>query len=706
MLAPNIPLGHFDRSSISELGTFLENLAVQQDWLVGFAPKVLEDADDTARTLMTLRRLNRIANGAPMVARFETSHHFQTYPMERNPSFSANCNVLLALLELEAADEYYPQIEKILAFIFSKWDTGHVSDKWNLCSHYTQMLIAEALVGVLTSYNSGKLQSLPLGYIQDAIPLTILQILLKALWSQEGNGSWASSLEATSWAVLCINYCLCLPWDTSIFERLNLALSQGRHFLQSRYPNDTNHRYFWVEKTTYQSPLLKVAYSSAAIHAERAQYTWQQSIATPFQSPEPGNKRMKMLFQTLPIFAKSLSFPTDLVFMEARCFLSHLIGTRSSILQRSGLPMTEDKYLEFIPMIWSVCNDINGHALASSIVRDMIVLSLYNYQIDEFVESVVSTLSNAEVQMLEADVRNKSGLGMASSVWEHAKHSSGSLNRSRKHKITDDENESCTGDGLQSAPADFQTAKDVIRRFVEYVLHHNSVVKSPEWLQRELAIELYHYLTAQFRHNQDNTSWQQAQQTSKCGYISSDIARGTYSRWLHSTGEDDTSCPFAFLFFMCLIGKPGQEACFDGPQARYVSQSLARHLAAMCRMHNDYGSAARDAEEGNLNSLDFDEFHATLLDSRVEALPAADDVAAGASLKRSTMRTSASSKDDLMAIAEFERAAMELSLEHLSQIVASHASLQSLKVFIDVTDTFGQIYVQKDIASRRTSEKV
>lgn len=39
----------------------------------------------------------------------------------------------------------------------------------------------------------------------------------------------------------------------------------------------------------------------------------------------------------------------------------------------------------------------------------------------------------------------------------------------------------------------------------------------------------------------------------------------------------------------------------------YLSRSLARHLATMCRQYNDYGSAVRDMDEGNLNSLDFPE---------------------------------------------------------------------------------------------------
>lgn len=83
--------------------------------------------------------------------------------------------------------------------------------------------------------------------------------------------------------------------------------------------------------------------------------------------------------------------------------------------------------------------------------------------------------------------------------------------------------------------------------------------------------------------------------------------KASYSTWVRSIASDDTSRPFAFQFFTCLTGKPGVSS-FDSPQAQYISQSLARHLSTMCRQYNDYGSAARDSEEGNLNSLDFPEF--------------------------------------------------------------------------------------------------
>ncbi|MCJ1387605.1 hypothetical protein MMC18_000448 [Xylographa bjoerkii] len=144
----------------------------------------------------------------------------------------------------------------------------------------------------------------------------------------------------------------------------------------------------------------------------------------------------------------------------------------------------------------------------------------------------------------------------------------------------------------------------------------------------------------------------------------------------------------------------------------------------MCRQYKDYGSAKRDAEECNLNSLDFPEFrsftsHANELNredqngsangshtsaARLAHSNGALDVLAqkrqlGSSENIVNDSMHASAKDDLMAITEFERSCMQLALKRLTQI-SPPATIHKLQVFIDVTDLFGQIYVQKDIASR------
>lgn len=69
-----------------------------------------------------------------MIAEFETDTYFKTYMTERNPSFSANCNVLCALLYGPDPNVYADQIFKAASFLCNSWWEGPLKDKWVCCT--------------------------------------------------------------------------------------------------------------------------------------------------------------------------------------------------------------------------------------------------------------------------------------------------------------------------------------------------------------------------------------------------------------------------------------------------------------------------------------------------------------------------------------------------------------------------------------------
>lgn len=54
-----------------------------------------------------------------------------------------------------------------------------------------------------------------------------------------------------------------------------------------------------------------------------------------------------------------------------------------------------------------------------------------------------------------------------------------------------------------------------------------------------------------------------------------------------------------------------------------------------------------------------------------------------------------------MDIAEYERACMNLAMQHLRNVVKAPKASKALEVYVDVTDLFGQIYVARDLSSWR-----
>ena len=262
-----------------------------------------------------------------------------------------------------------------------------------------------------------------------------------------------------------------------------------------------------------------------------------------------------------------------------------------------------------------------------------------------------------------------------------------------------------------------------LSQFIDHVTQHWSLLQAPILMQQEVAREILKFFMAHINHNNDSVSLAKSKCRKKNNAQERVSTPPNYLAWVRSTASDDTSCPFSFLFFVSLISERGRDHLED-PRASYFSKSLCGHLATMWRQYNDYGSAERDAAECNLDSLDFPEFynvvtyvdgprtangsssasdgdaslaHPSNANGAWEAIQGISELSGGEENIKDATRLSA--KDHLLSIAEFERSCMELAMRKLTEILPS-STTGKLRVFIDITDMFGQIYVQKDIASR------
>lgn len=95
------------------------------------ASSLVPDADDTAKAIMALRYLGETdVSVRPLVETFECRSHFLTYPGERNPSFSTNCNILMCLGMLEDPLPYKSQIIKTARFLCDQVYQAQIIDKW------------------------------------------------------------------------------------------------------------------------------------------------------------------------------------------------------------------------------------------------------------------------------------------------------------------------------------------------------------------------------------------------------------------------------------------------------------------------------------------------------------------------------------------------------------------------------------------------
>jgi hypothetical protein len=106
---------------------------------------MLADADDTAKSIYFLSLLGRPTNCDAMLKAFEDTDHFKTYDLETKDSFSANCNVLIALLGSKNPFQHVSQISKALKFLCSAWNNGKWSDKWVSTSIHPDVISCDGL---------------------------------------------------------------------------------------------------------------------------------------------------------------------------------------------------------------------------------------------------------------------------------------------------------------------------------------------------------------------------------------------------------------------------------------------------------------------------------------------------------------------------------------------------------------------------------
>ncbi|KAI2463815.1 hypothetical protein F4781DRAFT_440232 [Annulohypoxylon bovei var. microspora] len=697
-----------DSPEALKIGDFLEEALSTQKGILGFDIGSFPDADDTARGIMALRILGKNSTVENLIQTFEAEEHFKTYHGERNPSFSANCNVLICLLTTRDPTLYIPQIAKIVSFLTTQVYRDDVNDKWHLKELYWIMLLSRAFeVLYLDEKLTRKLIDL-VPDLKEDIPMVSLHLLVRILRFQQANGSWEHLCEVTSYAILALISLARLPWIRQIdLGEITAAIARGKSFLLSNRNQWGEGHYIWVEKVTFASNVLSEAYCLAAAFvpippvASPAESETFSAFAMPDRKISIMMKKMGRVIARTPLFSDTESYVLRAAEMQACYALSALQKSPLNIFPRTA--KGEDKYLCIIPLAFTACAAAQGSVVSLSVLREMMILSILNFLADEYMEGVIE---KGFVGNLDAvrDLIRQLFIDVSSAPM---------LNGNSKGIKT-------SNSGLEGTKnqASLQEVEEVLCQFIAHILHHPTVVSAPRSYQTRLAFELETFLLAHVTHAEDNhrfgrqrtglhTNGESSVKINGDGIPNGDSTRRqdspamqylepkrTFYNWVRSTSADHTSCPFSFVFFNCLIrmsSNLGSVDMYGSVRRAYLAEDLCRHLASLCRMYNDCGSLRRDAEECNLNSINFPEFH-----SNRSPLSKSTGRETGAEIEDKKM------KSELLWIAEYERRGLKTALALLEEELGDRGkrTVGALKLFVNVTDLYGHIYVLKDVGTR------
>lgn len=530
------------------------------------------------------------------------------------------------------------------------------------------MLAAESFLHLLIASDCGRLAKIPDDLLHNRIPMTLTQILGRTMRAQGPDGSWQhGSCEVTAYAILTLTSLSALPWITRIRElRVDEAIQSAKVFLSANRHRWKEANYLWVEKVTYASEVLSQTYCLAAAKALPNEVAWSPRARDLTKLPAKQIAKLSHFFSRLAIFSRVENYGNIILTSLAESYLlvQQLKCSVPAIFPRDD--EAESKYLDYVPFTWISCSNLGSGADATTLL-EMMKISVLNYQADMYMERAIVCSDDSDLQSINTMIsrlgeNDFQGGGDAPSQIE-------SFNESSERRKS-----------LQ-APA------KVLSEFVAYIMSHPAVSCQSELMRSQLLLALRAFLRAHVTQLSDNARLWRTSAPSVPFY-----------EWVHTTSAAHTSCPYSFLFFCCLIStnptRVDGEGCFATVREQYLAQDLCAHLSTMCRMQNDLGSVRRDREEKNLNSLDFPEFGKSTGTQRT-GHDANDEVSLEASVNGESQK-----KRDLLWLANHEREGVERAFEKLEQSGISRHTKEMLRLFVRVTDLYGQMYVERDIMAR------
>ena len=375
--------------------------------------------------------------------------------------------------------------------------------------------------------------------------------------------------------------------------------------------------------------------------------------------------------------------------IKSYLFLPQLKAIELNIFRRKCVG--EGKYLEYIPLTWTACNNL-GAPTSTAILWDMMIIYMLKYQADEYMEAVVG-------------VHFEHNLGPVKSLIERLRQTSRHGPPSRKRARSGSEEElnigltTLSNSSSEKAGVSLADVEHVLLFFINYVLTHPKAVASPPAIRIRLRQELADFLLTRVTQIEDNARLgRQTAASSGAPNSHFHTSNRTYYDWVHTTFANHTSCPYSFVFFVCLTSTAG-ESCFRTVKQKYLAGDLCRRLATLCRQYNDYGSIARDHAEKNLNSVDFPELNTDLrADGAMKEAAATGALIDKGALRELREVREVRKKEDLFWLAEYERECLERVVIRLEQEVPA-AIMDRLRLFVNVADLYGQIYVARDVGN-------
>ncbi|KAI4118551.1 MAG: hypothetical protein LQ345_001436 [Seirophora villosa] len=510
--------------------------------LVGFAPGIEPDLDDSAKSSIIFSLLGRRGFSGQVVEHFDSTRCLKTYKGERNPSLSANCNALLSvLLDLDDSrsnQSLYAPIEKVALFICDSW--------WN---------------------TSGPLDD---------------------KWSQNADGSWGSRgpREETAYALLALTNLVSLSPSQYFDTEIMSAIHRGRSFL--RQPAIGKLEYLWIEKVTYASDNLAEAYVVAALSASNKKPSLSHTILQLCDIDLQGLEHVAPSAEKSPLSddGKRLVILSWIMSGLYIPFLQRTLGKRVSASyqttafrwmlanSRVASPLSPKYLLEMITAA-TLIDDI------AAIIHDCITLGN-----DKNVTMLTNAFHTATIHLDYHKSTSKNGESNGTQVFDPLK----ANGKSPPVPNGDFSGGTCHSqcNGLPVVPLELSCIEETLSSFLDFFDMPESLSKASEADRHSLQAEVKHFMSAQY-------SWasflEEQVHGSPLWPNGIDYERTAHCHGMERPGNDSsrersaslTGVPLLFAYAICLTSHKGRES-FPTMSQLYMATDVRNSIATVFKL--------------------------------------------------------------------------------------------------------------------------
>ena len=371
--------------------------------------------------------------------------------------------------------------------------------------------------------------------------------------------------EETAYCVLALAQLASLPYTSLIRDHIDDAIASGRTYLQASdaaagaYVNPAS--YIWIGKINYSVEHLCRGYVISALNAPVPTYAPE---AVSSGAPTISEKRVKSFskfYFRCPMFKGYPAWRMRAWLIEGYLFLPELARVRLDVFDRAE--MKEDLYFEYLPFSWTAPNGMEETYASPQTIFDMIVISMVNFQMDEFFDIAVQKYGTPVINSLRSIVKSifaKSSPGEKVPAYVFPK----------ADRFTVDG----PADETSTAYADIHAR---LARFINFIWTHPRIQKASRNDQQQLKCEMFICLNAHIDQCDDNVRLR-AQESADLFLT----PRSSYLKWVRSTGADHVSAQYSFAYFTCLLGHSAN-LHEDGPGEDYFPGSKIKYIAQDCR---------------------------------------------------------------------------------------------------------------------------